>query len=63
MRTVHKTKMGLERETKGAALYGEIDESGAKVDFKGANIGSLYLRKSALGGSIPRYIIVTVETD
>jgi len=44
------------KETKGAHQYKED----ATDDYK---IGSLYLRKTALGGDVPQTIKATVEYD
>lgn len=54
----------LERQTKGAVLYKEIDpQSGAPKSMGNAVIGSLYVRKSSIGSEpIPQYIEVTVVT-
>jgi len=41
------------KETKGAHQYKETDD-----DYK---IGTLYIRKSALGGNVPKEITATVE--
>ena len=56
MKLVARFKM--KKETKGAVMFEEIDEKGEPA----INIsGSIYLRKSALGG-VPRQVMtVTVE--
>lgn len=49
-----------EKETKGAVRYQEIDPDG-KPAFA-PQIGSLYIRKSAMvGGVVPERLVVTVE--
>lgn len=54
----------LEKETKGALRYQEVDDKGEVVEQAWAKIGSLYLRKSALerGAAFPQLLCVTVET-
>ena len=52
----------LERETKGAVRYAEVDSNGTVLAIgEGAKIGTLYIRKDALDGKIPLRIKVTVE--
>jgi hypothetical protein len=54
-----KLKMTLEKETKGAVRYAEDKPaSGAEPA-----IGTLYIRKSALGGKIPQTIEVMVGSE
>lgn len=50
----------LEKETKGAYQYKETDEQG-KTLASGYLIGTLYLRKDALGGQKPQSITVKVQ--
>jgi|TARA_R100000093_G_C1936557_1_gene70553 hypothetical protein len=53
---------GLERETKGAVRYYELDSAGNAISIKdGADIGTLYIRKSALNGSVPMLLEVTIQ--
>lgn len=47
----------LAKETKGAVRYNEVLEDGQEE----ALIGSVYLRKTHLGGKVPSAIRVTVE--
>ena len=55
-------RMALERETKGAVRYQELDAAGKPVEaMDGAKIGTLYVRKSAFSGQAPTSIQVTVE--
>lgn len=49
------------KETPGAVQYEEVGSDGKVVDMPNAKIGSIYLRKSGLGGSIPSVIDVTVS--
>lgn len=57
-------KFHLERETKGAVRYAEIDEhTAAQRDMADSTIGTLYIRKSALNGTIPQGLTVTVESN
>jgi hypothetical protein len=53
----------LERETKGALRYQEVDEQGAPIEQVWAKIGTLYIRKTAFerGTEPPKRIAVTVE--
>lgn len=55
--------MVLERDTKGAVRYQEVDEKGGNKDIaQGARIGTLYIRKSAFDGKpIPKAIEVTIN--
>jgi hypothetical protein len=54
----------LEKETKGALRYQEIDENGEAIEAPGAKIGVLYIRKSAFprGSAWPEELRVSVET-
>ena len=54
----------VERQTKGAVRYQEIDSEGnrLKPNAAGAIIGILYLRKAELGGTVPNEITVTIAT-
>lgn len=52
----------LERETKGAVRYMEVDGSNKPVAIgEGARIGTLYIRKDALPDGIPTRIEVEVK--
>lgn len=53
-------KMVLERETKGAVRYMEVDASGNQLELQDSTIGTLYIRKTALGVSIPNPIFITI---
>jgi len=54
-------KMRLDRETKGAARYQEIDEHG-KDETVFHKLGTQYIRKTAFPkGSLPQEVTVTVE--
>ena len=53
----------LERETKGAIRYQELDDAGAPVKIgEGAALGTLYIRKSALVAPWPKSITVIIGT-
>ncbi len=53
----------LERETKGALRYQEVDDAGKPVEQAWAKIGTLYIRKTAFerGQTPPPRLAVTVE--
>lgn len=56
-----KILLRLERETKGALRYQEIDEEDNVVEIpQGAKLGMMYIRKVAFEGK-PEYIRVTLE--
>ena len=50
-------------ETPGALRYREVDSKGDHIhgDQEGALIGDLYLRKTAISGSAPEEVTVTIE--
>jgi hypothetical protein len=52
----------LEKETKGALRYQEVDEKGEIIEQAWAKIGTLYVRKSAFerGAAFPQTLQVTV---
>ena len=52
----------LEKETKGAVRYQEVDEKG-EPELMSAKIGSLYIRKTSFerGVSFPQILQVTIE--
>jgi len=58
----------LERETPGALRYAEVDgKSGKPIDLKGpkgmdaAVVGTLYIRKAALDGKMPKSLSITIN--
>lgn len=51
----------FKKETKGAVAFEEVDENGKVLDMADASIGSIYLRKSALGGAVPKTIQISVS--
>lgn len=60
-------RMRLDKETKGAVRYQEIDEHGGKIgtDIEGALLVSVYLRKTALrewqgNSKIPKMLSIAV---
>lgn len=53
----------LEKETKGAVRYFEVDEHGNAAEAW-AKVGTLYVRKTAFErGNIPRELSVTIEAQ
>jgi hypothetical protein len=56
-----EVRFKLEKETKGALRYQEVDEKGEQA---WAKIGTLYVRKSVFerGAAFPQLLRVTVET-
>ena len=62
---VIEVRFELEKETKGALRYQEIDEKGEAIEQALAKIGTLYMRKSAFeqGAAFPQTLRVTVETE
>lgn len=63
-------KFVLTKTTKGACVYGEVDDKGRVIDTRSegldaANIGTLYLRKKHLGcgdDDAPKSVTVTIAT-
>ena len=53
-----KLHFKIEKQTPGAVQYKELDANGQKQTVALSTIGTLYLRKSALGASIPEDITV-----
>lgn len=49
--------MKLDKETKGAVRYQEVKQEGQP-----ALMGSLYVRKLAIGSAVPQEITVTIDT-
>lgn len=47
-------------ETKGALRYTEVDEAGEAIEMVNGKIGQLYLRKTALNGQRPAFLVVEV---
>jgi hypothetical protein len=55
-------KFAFEKETKGAVRYQEVGNDGAPASTP--QIGTLYVRKSALpGGKIPKTLTVKITSD
>jgi hypothetical protein len=65
MTTRIEVRLILEKETKGALHYQEVDDGGQAIEQAAAKIGTLYLRKPALerGAPFPQSLRVTVEAD
>ncbi len=55
--------MVLAKETPGALQYKEVGGDGVVIQQVGAFIGTLYLRKSGLGGAQPKAITVEVHYE
>jgi hypothetical protein len=57
-----EARFKLEKETKGAVRYHEVDEKG-EIEQTSAKIGALYLRKTAFerGEAYPQSLRVIVE--
>lgn len=53
--------MVLEKETKGAVRYNEVDGSGAQMKGDHAILANIYIRKAALDGEAPKKLTVTLE--
>ena len=62
---IMEVRFKLEKETKGALRYQEIDDKGEAIEQAWAKIGTLYMRKSAFerGAAFPQLLRVTVETE
>jgi len=59
-----EVRFKLEKETKGALRYQEVDEKGEVIEQVWTKIGTLYVRKNAFerGAAFPQFLRVTVET-
>lgn len=57
-----EVKMKFERETKGAVRFQEVDSNGNAVEVVDGVIGTLYVRKTALGGKVPTTLTLTIQT-
>jgi hypothetical protein len=60
---VIEVRFKLEKETKGALRYQEVDEKEEAIEQAWAKIGTLYMRKNAFerGAAFPQALRVTVE--
>lgn len=57
-------KFMLERATKGALRYQEVDDAGTPLtNADGAKVGTLYFRKTAFPGAEPKGLIVNVDVQ
>ena len=59
-----EVRFKLEKETKGALRYQEVDEKGELIEQAWAKIGTLYVRKKSAferGSAFPPILRVTVE--
>ncbi len=53
VRGTTKVQFVFEAETKGAFRFSEVNGNGEKVTMESATIGTIYLRKSAIGTKLP----------
>lgn len=53
----------FKNDTKGALRYDEVDEKGnvRAGDADGAFVGTLYLRKAALKGKVPKELTIDLD--
>ena len=60
-----QVRFKLEKETKGALRYQEVDDKGKPIEQAWAKIGTFYIRKSAFehGQAFPQTLRVTVSYD
>ena len=58
----HEVQLELEKETKGAIRYKEVNLNGV-AGGEQYLIGTLYLRKSELEEPFPKLITVTLEAE
>lgn len=54
-------QLTLERETKGAVRYQEVDENGQILGKVDAVVGTLYVRKKAFPDGPPQTLSVTLD--
>ena len=54
-------KFAFEKETKGAVRYQEVSDDGTPAFAP--QVGSLYVRKSAMGGKISKVLTVTIKGE
>jgi hypothetical protein len=55
----------LARKTPGALVFQEVDAEGEALTTKDPHctVGTLYIRKSALGDDVPKALAVVIETS
>lgn len=58
-----KVSFVLEKETKGALRYAEIDASGKIKEYPNVVMGTIYLRKDALGEKKPSNLTIRINLD
>jgi hypothetical protein len=51
------------RETPKTFVFGEVDAKGNVLETADAISGSIYLKKSAVGGKAPKKLRVTIEAE
>jgi len=56
-------RLQLEKTTRGAIRYREVNTKGEPVDQAESVVGTLYLRKTALTGEEPTAVSVTITTE
>lgn len=57
-----KATFVLEKQTPGAIRFMEVDDAGQKLKTSdGAKIGTIYVRKTALGDTVPQKISVIID--
>lgn len=63
MKTI-TVKYAIEKATPGTIRYMEVDDNGNKKTVDdGAVAPTLYIRKTALGDTIPRHLTVTISAS
>ncbi len=64
LNAISTVKFALERTTKGAIRYQEVDEKGEKVPATAIEIGTLYVRKTMFDGrDVPERLVVQISTQ
>ncbi len=53
----------LERDTKNFRRYMEVDAQGNEIDKAEAAVGTLYLRRGALGDDTPDKVVVVIRPE
>jgi hypothetical protein len=56
-------QLELERKTKRALRYRELDDGGAPIKSDLAHVGTVYVRKSAFNGEEPKKISIAISAD
>jgi len=59
-----EVRLTFKRETKGAILYEEVDQTGGKAHYSEQKLGNLYIRKSSFpNNKAPTHIRVIVNYE